>query len=189
MNNLKKFLQSARRLEARQTARKAFDVEDNERFDAQRERYQDYQMKQHLEFEDEFAHEMSLSVAPAFEMEQASLTQQAEALGRLTAFERQCGEIQQDAPDSAFARIASVQHPDLDRHPPETLKQLQSAPAEDDVIDLHVLAETHLKNESTRNKRAIQRGPTGSDDEELFKEQDEEKHSVFYFRPIPSKEK
>lgn len=189
MRNHKKFLQSARRLEARQTARKAFEAEENERFSEQRDHHNNYQLEQHLEFEDEFVHEMGTYVGPAFETEQANLTQQEETLGRLADFEQQCREIQQDAPDSAFARIASLQDSDLAINVPETVKRLQAAPVEGDILDLEAIAEIHLRNERIRNQRAIQRGPTASEEEDLFKEQPEEKRSVFYFRPIPSKEK
>jgi hypothetical protein len=187
MQNLKKFLQSARRLAARQTARKAIDVEENERFSEQHEQHNEYQLDQHLAFEDAFTHEMGMYVEPICEIEQTNLTQQGAELGRIAEFERQSREIQQDAPDSAFALIAGLQRPDLEMDTPETAKQLQAAPADGEILDLEALAETHLRSERTRNQRAIQRGPTASDEEDLFEEQAEEKRSVFYFRPSPSK--
>lgn len=185
MKNLKKFLRSSKKLEARHTDRKAREVEEVYTFNLQQEYHK------HREFDR--LHELS----------SAHARHKEGVLLNTEDFEQQAQEDRQYGSDSEFERIAELQGFHFEPQP-HRLKQLPAGSHDVFSHDLSEEAEIHLQKETAKNRRALKQDPSlkagtgnpipipahdlyGGDDEDF--EDEDMSNNVFYFRPLKTKRK
>lgn len=154
MKNLTKFLHSAKKMEARQVARKAQDAEEVYTFDLQREASGCHRFEQILDDEATREKIQDWKLEPIFQMEEDTVTRQNQELAFVEAFESDMKVSQQHAPGNPFDTIAEIQGFDIE----EKLYGLKQLPADSpDVFDndLTDLTEHHLQEELSQNKQAV----------------------------------
>ena len=154
MRNLIKFLRSARKMEARQTARKAQDVEEAYTFDLQRKTSDCYRFEQILDEETTRETIQNQKSEPILQMEEEFIARQNEELASIEAFESDTKVEQQYAPGNTFDTIAEIQGFELEKKL-SGLKQLPAGSPDAFDNDLTDLTEFHLQEELSQNKKAV----------------------------------
>jgi hypothetical protein len=141
-------------MEARQTARKAQEVEEVYTFDLQRKASGCYRFEQILDDATTRETIQSQKSEPILQMEEEFIARQNEELAAIEAFESDTKVDQQYAPGNTFDTIAEIQGFELEKKL-YGLKQLPAGSPDAFDNDLTDLTEHHLEEELSQNKKAV----------------------------------
>jgi hypothetical protein len=155
MKNLLKFLRASKKMEVRQVARKAKEIDEVYAFNLQREVAGCHQFDQMLEDDGVRREIRKQKSEPISEMEEDFVARHNDVLTTVEAFERDALETQQYAEGNAFDIIAEMQGFDFEETRPHAVKQLPAAPSDVFANTLTDVTESQLEEESTHNKQAI----------------------------------
>lgn len=156
VKNPKKYLQAAKKLEARHISRKTPEIGEIYAFDRQFEHFRQQQLDSLLTDAEEARQAGQSALEPFHEAEADRVADLNAAASAVHTFEAEAGHSRQYAAGNAFDAIAEMQGFDLVETRPHAVKQLPAASSSDlfeqDATDL---TEQHLNDELTRNSRAI----------------------------------
>lgn len=155
MKNLIKFLRASRKMEIRQVARKAQEIDEVYAFNLQHEISGCHQLDRILEGDDALRETRKQKSEPISEMQEDFVTRHNEELASVEIFERDALESQQYADGNAFDIIAEMQGFDFEETRPHAVKQLPAAPSDVFANNLTDVTESQLEEELTHNKQAI----------------------------------
>ena len=179
MQDMKKFLYSSKKLEARHTDCKSKEAEEVYTFNIQKEYHRNREFERLLEFTSTYDEH------------------QNEAIKEGEDSEQEIADIRQNAPENAFDIIAELQGFDFGNQP-HSLKQIPPGTSSDIFVhEMSDVVEEQLQKETTYNERSVEKGQTISEEEPEYwemeeVEEDEQKdgpHNVFYFRPVKRRRK
>jgi hypothetical protein len=170
MDNLGKFLYSARKLEGLQTARKAKEVDEIRKFDVQLEARKRRNLAQTLETEQQHTQALNQKLAEPLAAEQAWRDAKTDELRHTEAFAHQGrvplrqaqdialrqtqGTPRFDEPMCDFDIIEEIQGFGF-RREPYSLKQLPAADIDAFTHELSDQTDSHLSQEVHRNQQAV----------------------------------
>jgi hypothetical protein len=164
MKDFEKLLQSSKKLEERQTARKAKEINEIYLFNLQRECYKKCELDRILEIDQAHAKCRNLEIEGPVIAERECLESKVGEFLEVEEFENQTQDIQISPPNSSGEQ-------------PHILKQLPAGSPDAFTHELTDLTETQLQRELTQNEMAINGSQEDSEEEE------EIPGTVFFFRP------
>lgn len=177
MKNFEKLLQLSKKLEDRQTVRKAKEVDEIEKFDSQEECHKCRELDQMLKINDAHAQLLKQELEKPVAAQQEWLKEKTEELSEVEEFEKQAQDLQINAPGNEFEMIEEIQGNTFEEKSYQ-LKQLPPGSPDTFAHDLSDLTETQLQREFDWNKAAI----SGEQD---FNEEEEAENLFFFRQQLP----
>ncbi len=180
MKQFEKFLQASKKLEDRQTTRRAKEVAEIEKFDSQKEHHQCRKLERIHNIGRAHIKRQKQELEEPIIFEQEWSEDKARKLSEIEEFERQAQDMQINIPGNEFEIIEEIQRGAFGEKPHE-LKQLSAGSPDvlrHDLTD--DLTESHLQRELKQNETAINEGQDSGEEEEKTR-------SIFFFLPPVSR--
>jgi len=152
MKNFKKFLQASNRLEERQTARKAKEVDEVQKFDLQLESHKQIKMLESIDAEQVVAKSRKHTLDEIVAYEQQRIELATDELLETEDFETEAFEVAVNT--EIFQDISEIQKPE-NLNQPKQIKQLPAGPPDPFDHELSDLTEECLRRETEKNDAAI----------------------------------
>ncbi len=178
MKNLEKLLQSSKKLEERQTARKAKEIDEVYLFNLQKECYKKCELDRILEINQTHTKRLDQEIEEPVTAEHKCIKSKAKKLLEAEEFEKH----RLNPPINDFEVIAEMQGFSVGEKP-HVLKQLPAGSSDAFTHELTELTEVQFQRELKQNERAIK------NNQENMEEEEKKTGNVFFFHPVKRRAK